>query len=114
MTRENWPPSPDDVTVIGNAPRFFKRDWPGPLDRLVPDAVVLNPGVTIYGYAAMSWIAEDHPLERRRWEQRRAFGAWCFSVAEPDGEWGDHPADAVTEITREEFEAARARGWADA
>lgn len=66
-------------------------------------------GLAIYGRRVMP-LAEDKRVVRG-WESRGLVWSECYSVICTEGEVGTHPLAAVTEITREEFEAARARGW---
>lgn len=123
-------------------PFFFRREWSGAgeLDTvtvhrrlddgtllietdviaadLAPDmrameTIQLVPiGLVIYGRAVWPNDPHDRALIRE-WEQRGLVFSQCFSVVETEGEVGTHPRAAVTEISREEFEAARERGWAD-
>jgi len=68
--------------------------------------------LVIYGRHTPSTYPEDKPVETALWEQRGAFAAECFSVAEPDGEYGlVAVAEGVVPITEQEFVAARERGW---
>jgi hypothetical protein len=98
-------------------PLFFKRligGNPEPaFERGGTIFVSLEPAepTWVYGYSSTSEYAEDRTLEIEVWNRRRAFWSWNFSVIEPNGEPGSVPLDAVEEITREEFEAAAARGW---
>ncbi len=83
-------------------PAFFRRVWMPPL----------APPLVIFGRYAPSEFPQDTPRERESWETRGMFPAECFSLAEPDGEWGMVAVTAgVMPITEQEFEAARARGW---
>jgi hypothetical protein len=109
-------PDPKTVTPHEGAPRFFRRVWdPGIYDTGgnqwgMPVIQIAMEPITIYGYAAMSPYIEDHEVEERVWA-RGDFGAWCFSVAEVNGEWGFTPLEDVEEISEEEFNAARERGF---
>lgn len=97
-------------------PVFFSRRYGGnPQEPFARDGIVyisMEPAVpvTIYGYS-VALTGEDATTARFAWEQRRSFCAWCYSVMEPSGEPGFVPFDDVTEITREEFEAAAATRW---
>lgn len=75
---------------------------------------VVTPQVVavIYGFSCRSPYPEDAPYEDERWEVAGEFMSVCFSVMEPNGEFGFTPIEEVTEISREEFEAARDHGWA--
>lgn len=98
-------------------PLFFARRWGGnPQEPFARDGIVfisMEPAVpiTIYGYSVTSPYPEDRDSERFAWTERRSFLAWCYSTMEPSGEVGFVPADDVTEISREEFEAAAAASW---
>jgi hypothetical protein len=71
-----------------------------------------SDGLVIYGRA----LGSDDQHDRDYAAQMKARGqVWseCFSVACVGGELGTHPLAAITEITREEFLAAKERGWDD-
>lgn len=95
-------PTEDQAIPFPGAPRFFKRLWTAYGDKL-----------TIYGYSSRSEYSEDHEMEDESWERTRSFPSICFSVAEPDGEYGFSPFRMVQEITKEEFIQARQRGWTE-
>ena len=100
------------------APRYWRRVWNPPgsgTTRDVGGVLVVKPevpegGLVIYGYGRQSAYAEDRPAEDNAWRNGR-FSAECFSQTCPEGEWGSVPLAEVQEITLDEFEAARARGW---
>lgn len=85
----------------GKPPAFFRRTWQPPM----------SEPLTIYGRHSPSTFPDDAPREREAWAHNRGFLAECFSVVEPDGEYGMVSAQVVTEITEAEFEQARTRGW---
>jgi hypothetical protein len=57
--------------------------------------------------AELSWTTQAHDSSFQRGYR---FG-WHFSTVEPDGELGSTHVSTMRKITREEFEAAKARGW---
>lgn len=68
--------------------------------------------LVIYGRA----VASSDPHDRHYYAELKARGqvySECFSVACVGGEFGSHPLATLTEITREEFLAAKERGWTD-
>lgn len=66
----------------------------------------------IYGYQAGSPYAEDRAYEQAGWRSGRWFPCMCFSVETGDtGDYGSVQLADVVEITSEQFEAARQRGW---
>ena len=69
--------------------------------------------LTIYGEHFPSTYEEDEGPLAEVWERRKAFQAMCYSVHVLNGEPGLVALKDVTEITKEEFEAAKARGWQD-
>lgn len=105
------------------APPFWKRIWNPvhagtvreeiigghPFTVHTPD--VPKGGLVIYGYSARSRFEEDHRYENMRWKAREEFPSYCFSIREPDGEYGFTPLSEVEEISEEEFDEARKRGW---
>lgn len=120
-------------------PFFFRRLWTGNtaldevmVQRRLPDGTLLiEPNVIgdeapegiehisllpesgallIYGRKVTSSYAEDAAYVNSC-EARGLIFTESFSVACVDGEIGTHPIATVTEISREQFEAARARGW---
>lgn len=104
----------DEQRAIGYGD-YFTRVWETWGDRLV-----------IYGYIFTrdEFIKEERdagsPEAELAWTLERMdssyargyrFG-WCYSEVEPDGELGStHVSTMLRKITREEFEAAKARGW---
>ena len=129
----------DERTVPDREPPFFfRRLWTGgtPFDEVTsmrrtpdgtleitmgvpgydfpadPSAVVLPPlaseGLVIYGRAVVPPV--DREDVERMWKRGLVFSR-CFSVVCPEGELGTHPIATLSEISREEFEAAEARGW---
>lgn len=121
--RTEYPPVTPETKLGPTCPTYFLRvyggasDQPGELPDNVFDTRVSFPTTPlhIYGYAIRSRYAEDIDSERWSWEHRRTFLSNCFSLIEPDGELGFTPAPEaspfVQEITKEQFEAAMARGW---
>lgn len=92
------------------APSFFKRMW----DYGPPNAPMAEPGyarLVIYGYSARSRFPEDEEVENSFWTQRKAFPSVCYSMVEPDGEYGFTPLAVCTEISEGEFLAAQRNGW---
>lgn len=98
----------DDGTLLIETD-VLAADLPPELAVQVPVALAA-PGLVIYGRAVWPDDAHDRALIRE-WSKRGLVFSQCFSVVETDGEVGTHPLAALTEISREEFEAARARGW---
>lgn len=75
----------------------------------VPQEAELN-GLVIYGRAVD--VDDEHDMDYiDGMRERGQVFAQCFSEIETRGETGCHPLAAVTEISREQFEAARANGW---
>jgi hypothetical protein len=72
---------------------------------------VPDDGLVIYGRKVVSRYAEDADAMAQYERQGLVFSE-CFSEWCVEGELGSHPLATVTEISREEFEAARKRGWA--
>lgn len=118
-----YPPVTPESKLGPTCPTYFHRtyggaaDQPGELPDNVFDARVSFPTspLHIYGYAIRSRFTEDHAHERLMWDERRSFMSVCFSLIEPDGEIGFTPAPEaaprVEEITKQQFEAAMAKGW---
>lgn len=75
--------------------------------------LVAGMRLIIYGYSTRSPYPEDRHAEEQAWETYRMFPAVSFSVAATGGEYGGVPLAEVAEITEEEFELARGRGWTD-
>lgn len=94
------------------APAFFKYVW-NPDNVQGSGHTYIAPGpVAIWGFSHKSTYAEDARVERSAWQYNRAFPGMCFSVLTPEGEYGfSHMSNGIEEISRDEFEAARARGW---
>lgn len=109
----------DEQRAIGYGD-YFIRIWEG--------NPFMGPGhLTIYGHVTprdtfmkeekelgagddeLSWTMHSHDDSYRRGFR---FG-WHYSVVEPDGELGSTHISTMKKITREEFEAAKARGWED-
>jgi hypothetical protein len=119
--RRVWDPSapnPDDEIVAMNRVGDEMQVWIG-RRRDMPEHVKVAGGVNvqmsedalvIYGRKIVSRYPEDEEYLRMLEAQGSIFTE-CFSVAAPTGEIGSHPVRELTEISREEFEAARARGW---
>jgi hypothetical protein len=112
----------DEVTVVSHLPDgsvevivgIPKADVPadlraGGID--IPNPL-LEDELVIYG-RAIEPDDEDDRAHAAEMAKRGQVFCECFSVVAPAGEIGTHPLAAVTEISREEFEAARARGWQD-
>lgn len=118
-------------------PFFFRREWAGatPLDEVMVikrapdgtlvvqvdvlgedapdgerDASLAGPGLVIYGRGVQSSYEEDE-WHLSGLARRGLVFSECFSVQCEEGEVGSHPLAALTEISRDEFEAARGRGW---
>lgn len=92
-------------------PAFSKRTWTGPIYMPIPAsaaALVEEMGLVIYVKLFRSRYAEDWPKEAEVWGARRAFPSFCYSLVEPEGEYGFTPLSEVTEISAEEFEGAMA------
>lgn len=87
----------------------------GDVKSRVPALSIVSPetppgGLVIFGRKVQSTYAEDAEA-MAKYERQGLVFAECFSVWCEDGELGSHPLATVTEISREEFEAARERGW---
>jgi hypothetical protein len=70
------------------------------------------PEVELAIYGRAIWPDDEH--DRYQIGELRKRGqvfAECFSVRCPEGEVGTHPFATVTQITKDEFERARERGW---
>jgi hypothetical protein len=100
-------------------------------DRTTVDQAMIEPGtyfvrhyepdLDIYGYCLTDDEAtkgtcdpEELAFELKHLESARRRGymfSRCYSVACPDGELGVTHVSTMEPITREQFEAARARGW---
>lgn len=122
--RRVWDPAaphPDDEVVViteGGMVGVDRQIWVG-RSRDMPEGVArddamhvpLSEGaLVIYGRKIVSRYPEDADYIRRL-EADGGIFTESFSVAAPTGEIGAQPLSEVTEITREEFEQARARGW---
>jgi hypothetical protein len=84
-----------------------------PFERLDYYFVIFIGDLTIYGQKVRSTYPED----RYMMETAESHG-WIytesFSKAAPTGEFGTQPAAGCLQISREQFEEARAQGWPDA
>jgi hypothetical protein len=118
--RRVWDPHashPDDEVVVMTKVGENMQVWIG-RSRDIPedaqagglDIPIRDDALVIYGRRIVSSYPEDADYLRQLEAQGSIFTE-CFSVAAPTGEIGSHPVRELTEITREEFEAARARGW---
>lgn len=94
---------------------YFTRIWDG----------MFGDWLTIYGYvtprdkfieeeknagaddAELSWETHAHDSAYQRGYR---FG-WHYSTVEPDGELGSTHVSVMKKISKEEFDAAKARGW---
>lgn len=98
------------------APKFFRRVYNTmgtPPVRHEADAVIITQpfdDLIIYGFSAKSPYLEDTGEEARLFRAGR-FMSFCFSEVVPEGEYGSTPLDAVEEITEQEFNEAKERGW---
>ena len=118
--RRVWDPQAghedDEIIVMNRGEDGTMEVWigrPSDMPEGVPTAVnvpLADEPLVIYGRRIVSRYPEDDGYLRQLEEQGSIFTE-CFSVAAPTGEIGSHPVRELTEITREEFEAARARGW---
>jgi len=105
----------------------FKRHPDGTLEIIMgvpdldvpydPNAVRTDPllamegGLMIFG-RAVTTPNDPHDLAViERNAQHGLVFCDCYSVAAPIGELGFHPIATLTEITRDEFDAAQRRGW---
>jgi hypothetical protein len=115
-------PGPDTATPYPGSPPFFKRYYntlnvplvQSPLDGAQHGAeTIITPqmAIMIYGYSCRSPYPEDSAAEAIAWDRSKAFPSVCFSEVEPEGEYGFTPMSQVLEISREEFDKARERGW---
>jgi hypothetical protein len=104
------------VARLPGAPAYFLRIWDTtdiPELQIHDGQAIITPrfeNLRIYGFHARSRYTEDREDEPRLWRLGR-FPAWCFSTEVPEGEPGFVSASDVQEISMEEFEAARRRGW---
>lgn len=101
--------APDGATVLINV-GVPQADVP---EEVMEGITVLDgtpDGLVIYGRAVRSRYEEDRAIEAEQRARGLVFSE-CFSVMCLDGELGTHPLATVTAISREEFEAARERGW---
>jgi hypothetical protein len=120
--RRVWDPHashPDDeVVVMKKVGEDFqvwvgrRHDIPEDVQKGGFDIPISDDALVIYGRKIVSRYPEDADYLRQLEAQGSIFTE-CFSVAAPTGEIGSHPVRELTEISREEFEAARARGWKD-
>lgn len=105
-------------------PYYFRRVWNPSYDQAVlaehlPDGIFDSvialhaEPLTIFGRKIVSPYAAD-TAHIREAERRGQIYTESFSVACVDGEVGSQPARECSEISEQEFEAARARGWRDA
>jgi hypothetical protein len=67
--------------------------------------------IRIYGYPIRGNGDADKHAEQAAWENHKRFLSECFSTAEPHGEIGFTALSAVSEISEDDFLAARANGW---
>lgn len=98
------------------APKYWKRSYTTtdtPEVQHTDHAVIITPqfdNLMIYGFSVKSPYEEDAPYEALTFGRGR-FPGYCFSVVSPDGEYGTTPLSEVEEITEQEFNEARERGW---
>jgi hypothetical protein len=112
-------PHPDDEVVVMNRAGGDFQVWIGRRRDIpeqaqgegVPVPMASEP-LVIYGRKIDSRYPEDQEYLRLLETQDCIFTE-SFSVAAPTGEIGSHPVRELEEISREEFEAARERGWTD-
>lgn len=89
-------------------PDVTRAELPPEYRDLEPVSIIPD-GLVIYGRRVVP-MREDAAVVAR-WEAQGRCWSECYSVVEREGEVGTHPYAAVTEISRDEFEAAKARGW---
>ncbi|MBI5499784.1 MAG: hypothetical protein HY907_06045 [Deltaproteobacteria bacterium] len=93
---------------------FFIRIWSG----LVIYGEILDPAVPQFPGDYSDEALSEIRREARIYEQPEMRGyrfTRCYSVACPEGEFGDtHVSSMTRKITREQFEQARASGWPEA
>lgn len=105
----------DEVVVTRTLPdgTFLVELTLGDLAPVVDEVVSLVPPegfLIIYGRKVRSSFPEDAEYIDAC-EARGLVYTESFSVACEDGEVGTHPLALLTEITKDEFDAARGRGW---
>lgn len=107
----------DEVTVMTRGPDGSMQillgvphaDLPSEVrEQAVEAQPLVDDGLVIYGRAVIPEEDRDYVL---RMAKRGQVFAQCFSVRCPEGELGTHPRAAITEISRDEFEAAKERDW---
>lgn len=97
------------LSVQTDVPR---ADLPPELRAQAVETIPLAPdGLVIYGRGVTPRTQHDRDHVKTLAERGLIFSE-CFSVVCVEGELGSHPLAALTEIGREEFESAKARGWA--
>lgn len=95
------------LRIVMGVPRAYAP--PVDDEAVVTDIAAI--GLVIYGRAV---DVDDDPHDHDHIARMRRVGqvfSECFSVQCPDGETGTHPLAAVTEISWDEFDLARRRGW---
>lgn len=81
-----------------------------PAERALEVLPIAPPGLVIYGRAVVPRTEHDQDYAARMRERGQVYSE-CYSINCVEGECGTHPLAAVSEITAEEFEAARIGGW---
>lgn len=99
------------------APKYWKRSYTTTqfpeVQQLEPNVTVFTPqfdGLKIYGWSCKSPFPEDDAVEKRAFDRGMVMG-FCFSEVVPDGEYGSTPLAEVVEISEDEFNQAKERGW---
>ena len=92
--------------------RYFTRDWMPDDEQASPIAAIVFslPACKIYGYEDDSEDERDHFHIDSGMKRGLIFGRW-FSSQCVGGEWGHHRISDLTDITADDFEFARQRGW---
>jgi len=119
MPTANGSPTVYEAVPFPGVPPYFHRRWSpseGKSPALDIGMELMGESLDIFGYSCRSTFPEDWPTEDDAFKAQGAFPGICFSVREPDGEYGFTPVQAVTAIELWELEAALANlgvGWID-
>lgn len=100
----------DDDGTLMVVMDVLRTDLPAELKVAEPLSLV-GDGLVIYGRGITPSTQHDRDHVATLAERGQVF-AECYSVVCVEGEVGSHPLAAVTEISADEFESAKARGWA--
>lgn len=98
------------------APKYWKRSYSTtgtPLIQQRGELTIITPDfsdLAIYGWSCKSPFPEDDAVEKRAFDRGMVMG-FCFSEVVPDGEYGSTPLAEVVEISEDEFNQAKERGW---